>query len=119
MPKEVFDSDYRFLRHADLLTFEEIARLAQSFVQHGVEKIRLTGGEPLLRKDLHKLIAMLSRSADTQRRSDRYRVDDQRFDTGAQGATVGRRRTEANHRFARRARRCNISSHERCRFSGA
>lgn len=61
MPKEVFDSDYRFLRHSDLLTFEELARLAQSFIRHGVEKIRLTGGEPLLRKDLHKLIAMLSR----------------------------------------------------------
>ena len=61
MPKEVFDSDYRFLRHSDLLTFEEIARLAESFVRHGVEKIRLTGGEPLLRKDLHKLIAMLAR----------------------------------------------------------
>ena len=60
MPKEVFDSDYRFLRHSDLLTFEEIARLARAFVQQGVEKIRLTGGEPLLRKDLHKLIAMLS-----------------------------------------------------------
>jgi len=60
MPKEVFDADYRFLRHSDLLTFEEIARLASAFVQHGVEKIRLTGGEPLLRKDLHKLIAMLS-----------------------------------------------------------
>ncbi len=60
MPKEVFDSDYRFLRHSDLLTFEEIARLAAAFVQQGVEKIRLTGGEPLLRKDLHKLIAMLS-----------------------------------------------------------
>ncbi|HKO68735.1 MAG TPA: GTP 3',8-cyclase MoaA [Burkholderiaceae bacterium] len=60
MPKEVFDSNYRFLRHSDLLTFEEIARLAGAFVQQGVEKIRLTGGEPLLRKDLHKLIAMLS-----------------------------------------------------------
>ena len=60
MPKEVFDSDYRFLRHSELLTFEEIARLARAFVQQGVEKIRLTGGEPLLRKDLHKLIAMLS-----------------------------------------------------------
>ena len=59
MPKEVFNSDYRFLRHSDLLTFEEIARLAAAFVQHGVEKIRLTGGEPLLRKDLHKLIATL------------------------------------------------------------
>jgi len=60
MPKEVFDSNYRFLRQADLLSFEEIARLARSFVSHGVEKIRLTGGEPLLRKDLHKLIAMLA-----------------------------------------------------------
>ena len=60
MPKEVFDADYQFLRHADLLTFEEITRLAQAFIAHGVEKIRLTGGEPLLRKDLHKLVAMLS-----------------------------------------------------------
>jgi len=60
MPKEVFDSGYRFLRHADLLSFEEIVRLARIFVSHGVEKIRLTGGEPLLRKDLHKLIAMLA-----------------------------------------------------------
>src|SRR4026208_1616456 len=55
MPREVFDADYRFLRHSELLTFEEIARLARAFVQQGVEKIRLTGGEPLLRKDLHKL----------------------------------------------------------------
>ena len=54
------DSPRRPVRHADLLTFEEIARLAQAFVHQGVEKIRLTGGEPLLRKDLHKLIAMLS-----------------------------------------------------------
>ncbi len=60
MPKAVFDSNYRFMRHADLLTFEEIAQLTRSFVRHGVEKIRLTGGEPLLRKDLHKLIAMLA-----------------------------------------------------------
>ncbi|MEP6608784.1 MAG: GTP 3',8-cyclase MoaA [Burkholderiaceae bacterium] len=60
MPKEVFNSEYRFLRQPDLLTFEEIARLTRSFVRHGVEKIRLTGGEPLLRKDLHKLVAMLS-----------------------------------------------------------
>ncbi len=60
MPKEVFDSSYRFLRHADLLTFEEVTRVAHAFVRHGVEKIRLTGGEPLLRKDVHHLIAMLS-----------------------------------------------------------
>jgi cyclic pyranopterin phosphate synthase len=60
MPKQVFDKDYAYLPHADLLTFEEITRLAKHFVAHGVEKIRLTGGEPLLRKNLEKLIAMLA-----------------------------------------------------------
>jgi GTP 3',8-cyclase len=60
MPKEIFDQDYRFLRHSDLLTFEEIARLTRIFISHGVEKVRLTGGEPLLRKDVHKLIEMLA-----------------------------------------------------------
>ena len=60
MPKEVFDKDYRFLPHADLLSFEEITRLARLFVAHGVEKIRLTGGEPLLRKDIERLIEMLA-----------------------------------------------------------
>jgi cyclic pyranopterin phosphate synthase len=60
MPKEVFDKDYRFLPHADLLTFEEITRLAQRFIELGVEKIRLTGGEPLLRKDIERLIEMLA-----------------------------------------------------------
>lgn len=59
MPKEVFDKDYRFLPHGDLLSFEEITRIARLFVAHGVEKIRLTGGEPLLRKNLESLIAML------------------------------------------------------------
>ncbi len=61
MPKEVFDKDYHFLPHSDLLSFEEITRLAKVFIAHGVEKIRLTGGEPLLRKDLEKLIEMLAR----------------------------------------------------------
>ncbi len=60
MPKEVFDKDYRFLPHVDLLTFEEITRLARLCVAHGVEKIRLTGGEPLLRKDIERLIEMLA-----------------------------------------------------------
>jgi cyclic pyranopterin phosphate synthase len=60
MPKEVFDKAYRFLPHADLLTFEEITRLARIFVDHGVEKIRLTGGEPLLRKNVERLVEMLS-----------------------------------------------------------
>jgi len=61
MPKEVFDRNYHFLPHADLLTFEEITRLARIFIGHGVEKIRLTGGEPLLRKDIERLIGMLAR----------------------------------------------------------
>ena len=61
MPKEVFDRDHVFLPHADLLTFEEITRLARVFIEHGVEKIRLTGGEPLLRKNIERLIEMLAR----------------------------------------------------------
>jgi GTP 3',8-cyclase len=60
MPSEVFDADYKFLPHSAILSFEETARLARIFVGLGVQKIRLTGGEPLLRKDLPKLIAMLS-----------------------------------------------------------
>ena len=60
MPKAVFNKDYRFLPRSELLTFDEITRMAQLFVAHGVEKIRLTGGEPLLRKDLEVLIEMLS-----------------------------------------------------------
>ncbi len=60
MPKEVFGADFQFLPRADLLTFEEIARLSRLFVAHGVEKIRLTGGEPLLRRDIEKLVTMLA-----------------------------------------------------------
>jgi cyclic pyranopterin phosphate synthase len=60
MPKDVFGRDYPFLPHADLLTFEEIARLAAIFKAHGVQKIRLTGGEPLLRKRIERLVEMLA-----------------------------------------------------------
>ena len=60
MPKEIFARDFQFLQREELLTFEEIARLARLFVVAGVEKIRLTGGEPLLRRDLEDLIAMLA-----------------------------------------------------------
>jgi cyclic pyranopterin phosphate synthase len=60
MPKEVFDKTYRFLPQPSLLSFEEITRLARLFVAHGVQKLRLTGGEPLLRKGLETLIAMLA-----------------------------------------------------------
>jgi cyclic pyranopterin phosphate synthase len=60
MPKEIFGPGYEFMSRAEVLTFEEIARLARLFVAQGVQKIRLTGGEPLVRRDLHKLVAMLS-----------------------------------------------------------
>ncbi|MCO5100115.1 MAG: GTP 3',8-cyclase MoaA [Burkholderiaceae bacterium] len=60
MPKELFGKDYAFLPQASLLTFEEITRLVRMFVEHGVEKIRLTGGEPLLRRDVERLVAMLA-----------------------------------------------------------
>ena len=61
MPSEVFNKDYAFLPQTSLLSLEEIARLARIFVAHGVEKIRLTGGEPLLRKNLEVLIEMLAK----------------------------------------------------------
>ncbi len=60
MPKEVFDSNYRYLPHNALLSFEEITTLAREFVALGVQKIRLTGGEPLLRKNLETLIRQLA-----------------------------------------------------------
>ncbi len=60
MPKEVFTKDYPYLPHSALLSFEEITRLAKVFLSHGVRKIRLTGGEPLLRKNLEVLIAQLA-----------------------------------------------------------
>lgn len=59
MPKEIFGRDYQFMPKNELLSFEEIERLAKAFVQLGVNKIRLTGGEPLLRRDLPVLIERL------------------------------------------------------------
>jgi len=60
MPKEIFNSDYTYLPHSALLSFEEITRTAKSFIALGVEKIRLTGGEPLLRKNLEVLVEQLA-----------------------------------------------------------
>ena len=60
MPKDVFSKDYQYLPHSDLLSFEEIARAARLFVSQGVGKLRITGGEPLLRKNLESLIAQLA-----------------------------------------------------------
>jgi GTP 3',8-cyclase len=60
MPKEIFGHDHSFLDRADLLDFEEITRVARAAVGLGVEKLRLTGGEPLIRRDLERLVAMLA-----------------------------------------------------------
>ncbi|TMS58312.1 GTP 3',8-cyclase MoaA [Imbroritus primus] len=61
MPKDVFDKDYQFLPHSELLSFEEIERIVRIAIEHGVEKIRLTGGEPLLRKNIERLVEMLAK----------------------------------------------------------
>ncbi len=66
MPKEVFDKDYAFLPRESLLSFEEITRLARLFAAHGVTKIRLTGGEPLLRRNLERLVAQLAAIPDME-----------------------------------------------------
>ena len=60
MPKKIFGRDFMFMERDELLTFEEMTRLARIAVAHGVEKIRLTGGEPLLRKGLEELVGMLA-----------------------------------------------------------
>ena len=60
MPKEIYGQGYRFLPHSELLSFEEISKLVRIFNQLGTRKVRLTGGEPLLRHDLHVLVKMLN-----------------------------------------------------------
>src|SRR5947199_10032224 len=64
MPKEVFGKDYQFLPRAEILTFEEIERVVRVFVSLGVRKVRLTGGEPLVRRDLERLVEKLARLGD-------------------------------------------------------
>jgi len=64
MPKEVFGKDFQFLPRAEILSFEEIERLVRVFVGLGVQKVRLTGGEPLVRRNIERLVEMLSSVAD-------------------------------------------------------
>jgi GTP 3',8-cyclase len=64
MPKEVFGKDFQFLPRAEILSFEEIARLVRVFVGLGVQKVRLTGGEPLVRRNIETLVGMLANVAD-------------------------------------------------------
>ena len=66
MPKELFGASYRFMPRSELLSFEEITRLTEIFVEHGVRKVRLTGGEPLLRHGLDDLVRMLSAVAELE-----------------------------------------------------
>ena len=66
MPKEVFGRDYEFLPRGELLTFEEIERVARVLVDLGVRKLRLTGGEPLLRRELEVLVERLSALGDVE-----------------------------------------------------
>jgi cyclic pyranopterin phosphate synthase len=66
MPAEVYGRDYRFLERRELLTFEEIERLARVFAAQGVRKLRLTGGEPLVRRDLERLVERLARIPDVE-----------------------------------------------------
>ena len=61
MPKEVYGRDFQFLERSQLLSFDEIHRLVKVFRGHGIEKVRITGGEPLVRRQLEKLIEMLAR----------------------------------------------------------
>ncbi|PTK52957.1 GTP 3',8-cyclase MoaA, partial [Staphylococcus nepalensis] len=60
MPKEIFGDDFVFLPKDELLTFSEMERIARVYTRLGVKKIRITGGEPLMRRDLYKLIAALN-----------------------------------------------------------
>jgi GTP 3',8-cyclase len=60
MPKEVFDKDYQFLDRKQLLSFEEIERITKSFIALGIDKLRITGGEPLLRKNIEELVARVA-----------------------------------------------------------
>ena len=113
MPKEVFGADYEFLPRSEILTFEEITRLARIFEEHGVEKIRLTGGEPLLRRNLERLIEMLR-----EPRRPRPHADDERLAARAQGARAARRGPRARHREPRLARRRGVPGDERRRLPG-
>ena len=84
MPKEVFGKDYPYLPHSSLLSFEEITRVARVFAAHGVQKIRLTGGEPLLRKNIERLIEQLA-TLRTPKAGPRHHADHQRLAARTQG----------------------------------
>ena len=112
MPKEVFGRDHAFLPRAEILDFEEIARVVQASVELGVRKVRLTGGEPLVRRNLEELVRML--------RHDRWRggphPHHQRVAAGCQGLGSCRCRPAPGHRQPGRPRRRDVHGHERRRL---
>ena len=85
MPREVFGRDHQFLGREHLLTFEETARLARIFASLGVEKVRITGGEPLLRRDVEPLVGMLASHPGAGPDPDDERVAPRREGPGAPG----------------------------------
>ena len=93
MPKDVFGRDYPFLPHDALLTFEEITRVARVFVGLGVRKLRLTGGEPLLRRKIERLIEML-----------RGLSDDLDITLTTNGALLARKARDSTRRDCRASR---------------
>ena len=112
MPKEVFGKDYAFLERKELLTFEEIARLARVFRGLGIEKVRLTGGEPLVRRNIEELVAMLAAHSRPGPHAHHQRIlarEESR--RAAQG------RSETRDGEPRRARRRDFQGDERRGFS--
>ena len=111
MPKEVFGREYAFLERKELLTFEEIERVARAFVAQGVQKLRITGGEPLIRRDLDRLIALLAALGD---------LDLALTTNGAllarNAERARRRRAVARHGEPRLARRRDLPGDERRRL---
>ena len=101
MPKEAFGPGHAFLPTSRLMTRRELVRIVRAFVGLGVEKIRLTGGEPLLRPDLPAIVRALKRGPGRARR----RAHDQRLVPRKAGARASRRRPRPAQRLGRLARR--------------
>ena len=92
MPKEVFGRDYAFLERRELLTLEELARVAGIFAGLGVRTVRITGGEPLVRRNVEHLVELLAAIETPDRRQARARADDERLRARAEGRGARRRR---------------------------
>ena len=112
MPKEVYGRDHRFLDRRELLTFEEITRVARTFVSLGTRKIRITGGEPLVRRDLERLIAQLA-ELDVE-----LTLTTNASLLAAKAQPLADAGPRSHHRQPRRARRRDVPRAERRRLPG-